>query len=37
MFRNWLAEDPARTPASYQNAFIGWVRRYHDANRHSLR
>lgn len=37
LFREWLAADPARTPASYQNAFIGWVRRYHEANRHTLR
>lgn len=37
LFRQWLAEDPSRTPASYQNAFIGWVRRYHEANKHTLR
>lgn len=33
-FRVWLDADPSRTPANYQNAFIGFVRRYHDRNRH---
>ena len=28
--------DPQRTPANYQNAFIGWVRRHHDKHRHLL-
>ena len=37
LFREWLDGDPARTPVSYQNAFIGFVRRYHEKNRHTLR
>jgi len=36
-FRTWVEGDPARTPVSYQNAFIGYVRRYHARNRHLLR
>lgn len=35
-FRAWLAADPSRTPASYQTAFIGFVRRYDAKNRHVL-
>ena len=35
-FRAWLDADPQRTPANYQNAFIGWVRRHHDKHRHLL-
>lgn len=35
-FRGWLAEDGSRTPANYQNAFIGFVRRYDAKNRHTL-
>ena len=35
-FRNWLDADPARTPVNYQKAFIGFVRRFHEKNRHSL-
>jgi plasmid replication initiation protein len=35
-FRAWIESDPARTPVSYQNAFIGYVRRFHEKNRHSL-
>ena len=35
-FRAWVEGDPARTPVSYQNAFIGYVRRYHARNRHRL-
>lgn len=37
MFQEWIGEDPERTPVNYQNAFIGFVRRYHTANRHTLR
>lgn len=32
-FRVWLDADPGRTPVNYQNAFIGFVRRYHEKNR----
>ena len=36
-FRAWIEADPARTPVSYQNAFIGYVRRFDARNRHTLR
>ncbi|MDQ1228624.1 replication initiator protein A [Sphingomonas sp. SORGH_AS_0879] len=36
-FKAWVEGDPARTPASYQNAFIGYVRRFDAKNRHLLR
>ena len=35
-FRSWLEADPARTPVSYQNAFIGFVRQFDARNRHTL-
>ena len=35
-FRTWIDADPARTPVSYQNAFIGYVRRFDAKNRHTL-
>ncbi|USI74879.1 replication initiator protein A [Sphingomonas morindae] len=35
-FREWVEGDPARTPANYQNAFIGFVRGYHARNKHQL-
>ena len=35
-FRAWLLADPSRTPANYQNAFIGFVRRYDAKNRFQL-
>ena len=35
-FRDWLEADPARTPDNYQKAFIGFVRRFHEKNRHRL-
>jgi len=35
-FRNWLDADPSRTPVNYQKAFIGFVRRFHEKNRHRL-
>jgi len=35
-FRDWVAGDPDRTPVNYQKAFIGFVRRFHDKNRHTL-
>lgn len=33
-FKAWVEGDPARTPVSYQNAFIGYVRRFDAKNRH---
>ncbi|MEP3156870.1 MAG: replication initiator protein A [Nitratireductor sp.] len=36
-FESWVAGDPSRTPANWQKAFIGWVRRHHEKNRHQLR
>jgi len=35
-FRQWLAGDASRTPVSYQNAFIGFVRRWDAKHRHEL-
>ena len=35
-FREWIDADPARTPINYQNAFIGFVRRFHEKNCHRL-
>jgi plasmid replication initiation protein len=35
-FKAWIAGDADRTPARYQSAFIGYVRRYHEKNRHQL-
>ncbi|OYW83536.1 MAG: plasmid replication initiator protein [Asticcacaulis sp. 32-58-5] len=35
-FRSWLKEQPDRAPARYQSAFIGFVKRYHEQNRHQL-
>ena len=35
-FRDWLEADSARTPVNYQKAFIGFVRRFHEKNRHRL-
>ncbi|UZW57258.1 replication initiator protein A [Sphingobium sp. JS3065] len=35
-FRDWLGADPARTPVNYQKAFIGFVRRFDEKNRHRL-
>jgi plasmid replication initiation protein len=36
-FERWVAGDAGRTPADWQRAFIGWVKRYHEKNRHQLR
>lgn len=36
-FRDWVEGDAARTPANYQNAFMGFVRQWHARNRHQLR
>lgn len=35
-FRDWVEADPSRTPVNYQKAFIGFVRRFHEKNRHRL-
>jgi len=35
-FRDWLEADPTRTPVNYQKAFIGFVRRFDEKNRHRL-
>lgn len=35
-FREWIDADADRTPANYQNAFIGFVRRYDTQHRHEL-
>ena len=37
LFREWIDADPSRTPVNYQNAFLGFVRRYDKDNRHTLR
>lgn len=36
-FREWLQADTTRTPVSYQRAFIGFVRRYHERHKRELR
>ncbi|HWJ71514.1 MAG TPA: replication initiator protein A [Sphingobium sp.] len=36
-FQRWVDADQARTPADWQRAFIGWVKRYHDKHKHELR
>lgn len=33
-FENWVNQDPARLPANWQKAFIGWVSRHHEKHRH---
>jgi plasmid replication initiation protein len=35
-FRTWLSQQPGRQPERYQSAFIGFVKRYHEKNRHQL-
>ena len=35
-FKSWVHADAERTPDRYQSAFIGYVRRYHEKNRHQL-
>jgi len=35
-FKAWVHADAERTPDRYQSAFIGYVRRYHEKNRHQL-
>lgn len=36
-FKAWVGGSSARTPVSYQNAFIGFVRRHDEKNRYTLR
>ncbi|MDE8650515.1 replication initiator protein A [Novosphingobium album (ex Liu et al. 2023)] len=36
-FERWVGAAPDRTPADWQRAFIGWVKRHHEKHRHSLR
>lgn len=36
-FEAWTKGSTDRTPANWQKAFIGWVRRHHDKHRHELR
>ena len=36
-FEKWVGADQERTPANWQKAFIGWVRRHHEKNKHQLR
>lgn len=36
-FEAWVNADTARTPASWQRAFIGWVKRHHEKHKHELR
>ncbi len=36
-FDTWIAEKADRKPGNYQSAFYGFVRRYHEKNRHQLR
>ena len=36
-FERWVSADPARTPADWQRAFIGWTKRHHEKHRHTLR
>ncbi|MGL5840143.1 MAG: replication initiator protein A [Sphingorhabdus sp.] len=36
-FEGWVNADAARTPANWQKAFIGYVRRWHEKHKHELR
>ncbi|WCT80251.1 replication initiator protein A [Novosphingobium humi] len=36
-FETWVNADPARSPADWQRAFIGFVKRHHEKHRHKLR
>jgi plasmid replication initiation protein len=36
-FEEWVNGDAARAPVDWQKAFIGFVKRHHEKNRHSLR
>lgn len=35
-FETWTKASADRTPANWQKAFIGWVRRHHEKHRHTL-
>jgi len=36
-FECWVNADSERTPADWQRAFIGWVKRHHEKHRNQLR
>jgi hypothetical protein len=36
-FREWIGTQAERRPERYQSAFIGFVKQYHEKNRHHLR
>lgn len=36
-FERWVSVSPDRTPADWQRAFVGWVRRHHEKHGRSLR
>lgn len=36
-FESWVNADPARLPANWQKAFIGFVKRHHEKHGHTLR
>jgi plasmid replication initiation protein len=36
-FERWVNADAERTPADWQRAFIGWVKRHHEKHRNQLR
>ena len=36
-FEQWVNADSNRTPVDWQKAFIGFVKRHHEKNRHTLR
>ena len=36
-FERWVRADQDRTPADWQRAFIGWVKRHHAKHSHQLR
>lgn len=36
-FERWTSASPARTPVDWQSAFVGWVQRHHEKDRHQLR
>jgi hypothetical protein len=36
-FETWVNADSNRTPANWQKAFIGWVKRHHEKHKHELR
>jgi plasmid replication initiation protein len=36
-FERWVNSAADRSPADWQKAFIGWVKRHHEKNKHDLR